>query len=135
LFHHICVQIPGCLTGRLRIDSPTGQSPATLGREHDFKVPTFRVLVVRPDQFAQFIEAGALHHVTAVVQLPENTPGIGYARFWTQVIATSLGLDFVWMVDDSVKSFYEYIPGRIAGVAGNRRKFDMLYLTTSNRQS
>jgi len=69
---------------------------------------TIRILVVRPTEFEKYVEYCG--HLFPVVCLPQDEIGVGYARFWIQKIASRLMLDFIWMSDDSILSFQEYIP-------------------------
>lgn len=69
---------------------------------------THRILVVRPSEFDDYVKCCG--HLFPVICLPNDEIGVGYARFWIQKIALHLGLQYVWMVDDSLECLYEYHP-------------------------
>ena len=69
---------------------------------------TITILVVRPSEFDAYVEFCGPHF--PVIRLPQDEIGAGYARYWIQKIATRLELQFIWMIDDSVKCFVEYDP-------------------------
>ena len=69
---------------------------------------TLRILVVRPSEFKEYVQCCG--HKFPVIRLPQDEIGAGYPRLWIQKIALRLKLDFIWMIDDSVKCFYEYHP-------------------------
>ena len=69
---------------------------------------TIRILVVRPTEFEEYVQYCG--HLFPVICLPQDEIGVGYARFWIQKIASCLKLYFIWMLDDSIMSFQEYIP-------------------------
>ena len=72
------------------------------------EVSTIRILVVRPSEFEEYVTYCG--HKLPVLCLPKDEIGAGYARYWIQKIAMRLKLQFIWMIDDSVECFYEYIP-------------------------
>ena len=69
---------------------------------------TIRILVVRPSEFEEYVKYCG--HLFPVICLPQDEIGAGYSRYWIQNIALRLGLQFIWMIDDSVECFYEYHP-------------------------
>ena len=69
---------------------------------------TLRILVVRPSEFKEYVQCCG--NKFPVISLPQDEIGAGYPRFWIQKIALRLELDFIWMIDDSVKYFYEIHP-------------------------
>ena len=70
---------------------------------------TLRILVVRPSEFEEYVQCCGRYNFP-VISLPQDEIGAGYPRLWIQKIALRLRLDFIWMIDDSVKCFYEYYP-------------------------
>lgn len=74
---------------------------------------TSRVIVVRPSQFIDYREQIAKNGIcVAVLSLPEEGNGIGYARYWIQKIAEYFKLQWVWMIDDSVLWMREIVPDK-----------------------
>ena len=69
---------------------------------------TIKILVVRPSEFKEYVKYCG--HKIPVICLPQDEIGAGYPRYWIQKIARRLKLQFIWMIDDSVQSFYEYHP-------------------------
>lgn len=65
---------------------------------------TPRVIVVRPSEFNEYKRKIRLNPslCVALLSLPEEINGIGYARYWIQRIADYLKLNWIWMIDDSV---------------------------------
>ncbi|XP_031571354.1 uncharacterized protein LOC116305557 [Actinia tenebrosa] len=89
---------------------------------------TIRIIVVRPSEFEEYQKHCG--NYLPIISLPDNEKGVGYARYWIQKIATSLGLEYIWMIDDDVKQFYEVHPERKP--PGNkydsrRRRFDGVF--------
>lgn len=84
---------------------------STEGDEELDPEKTHRLLVVRPSEFERYKSSYA--HLFPIIRLPNDEIGVGYPRYWIQKIALSLGLDFIWMVDDSVVRFYEYHPQKV----------------------
>ena len=72
------------------------------------KESTIRILVVRPSEFAEYVQYCG--HKFPIICLPQDEIGAGYPRYWIQKIALRLELQFIWMIDDSVECFYEYHP-------------------------
>jgi hypothetical protein len=64
---------------------------------------TNRIIVVIPSQFDTYISQCG--HALPILCLPQDVLGIGYARHWILKIAMRLGLEYVWMIDDSVSWF------------------------------
>ncbi|XP_031551716.1 uncharacterized protein LOC116288981 [Actinia tenebrosa] len=85
---------------------------------------TIRIIVVRPSQFEEYQKHCG--NYLPIISLPDNKIGVGYARYWIQKIATSLGLKYIWMIDDDVKQFYEVHPKR-------RRKLKKRYYLRRRR--
>lgn len=71
---------------------------------------TIRILVVRPSEFQKYQKHCGNH--LPIISLPQNEIGVGYARYCIQKIATSIGLEYIWMLDDDIKQFYEIHPKR-----------------------
>ena len=71
---------------------------------------TIRILVVRPSEFDAYVRYCGPHF--PVIRLPQDEIGAGYARYWIQKIALRLELQFIWMIDDSIKCFFEYDPSK-----------------------
>ena len=71
---------------------------------------TIRILVVRPSEFDAYVRYCGPHF--PVIRLPQDEIGVGYARYWIQKIALRLELQFIWMIDDSIKYFVEYDPNK-----------------------
>ena len=71
---------------------------------------TIRILVVRPSEFDAYVRYCGPHF--PVIRLPQDEIGAGYARYWIQKIALRLELQFIWMIDDSIKYFFEYDPSK-----------------------
>ena len=69
---------------------------------------TIRILVVRPSEFDAYVTYCGPHF--PVIRLPQDEIGAGYTRYWIQKIALRLELQFIWMIDDSIKYFVEYDP-------------------------
>lgn len=69
---------------------------------------TIRILVVRPSEFHKYVSYCGQRF--PVICLPQDEIGAGYPRYWIQKIAQRLTLQFIWMIDDSVKYFCEYHP-------------------------
>ena len=67
---------------------------------------TNRIIVVIPSQFDTYVRQCG--HTLPILRLPQDELGIGYARHWILKIAMRLGLEYVWMIDDSVSWFCEY---------------------------
>ena len=72
------------------------------------KESTIRLLVVRPSQFHEYV--AYCGHLFPIICLPQDEIGAGYPRYWIQKIALHLKLQFIWVIDDSVECFYEYVP-------------------------
>lgn len=95
---------------------------------------TIRVLVVRPSEFDEYVTYCG--HKFPIICLPQDEIGAGYPRYWIQKIALRLQLQFIWMIDDSVKCFYEYHPRQKPPLGENgkanytkyrRRKFGLVF--------
>ena len=67
---------------------------------------TNQIIVVLPNQFDTYISHCG--HELPILCLPQDVLGIGYARHWILKIAMRLGLEYVWMIDDSVSWFCRY---------------------------
>ncbi|PFX24048.1 uncharacterized protein LOC111332196 [Stylophora pistillata] len=89
---------------------------------------TIRILVVRPTEFEEYVKyCGDKFHI---ISLPNDEIGAGYPRLWIQKIALRLKLNFIWMIDDSVRCFYEYHPKDGKGTKHSperRRKFGIVF--------
>ena len=85
---------------------------------------TNQIIVVIPSQFEAYISKCG--HALPILCLPQDVPGIGYARHWILKIAMRLGLEYVWMIDDSVSWFYEYsCPGKHVEGGEPRLNFEL----------
>ena len=82
---------------------------------------TIRILVVRPSEFHKYVSYCG--HLFPVICLPQDEIGAGYPRYWIQKIALRLELQFIWMIDDSVKCFFEYHPDQKPKKAGSYSKY------------
>ena len=80
--------------------------------EADDLIHTHQVIVVRPSQFQEYQDVSRSNPTNnlIIVSLPEEINGIGYARNWILKMAGSLGLRYVWVIDDSVLWFREFNP-------------------------
>ena len=67
---------------------------------------TNQIIVVLPNQFDTYISRCG--HELPILCLPQDVLGIGYARHWILKIAMRLGLEYIWMIDDSVSWFCKY---------------------------
>jgi len=72
-----------------------------------FKIHYVQIIVVKPNQFMKYLEKWGRYHIIA--QIPANNSGVGYSRYWCQKIAEHFGLEYIWMIDDSTCSIYNYI--------------------------
>lgn len=81
---------------------------------------THQVIVVRPSQLLEYQGACRNNPNLIIVSLPEEMYGIGYARNWILKMAGSLGLRYIWMMDDSVLRFQEFNPERAKSLEMSR---------------
>lgn len=82
---------------------------------------TIRILVVRPSEFHKYVSYCGQQF--PVICLPQDEIGAGYPRYWIQKIAQCLTLQFIWMIDDSVKYFCEYHPEQKPKKPGSYKKY------------
>ena len=71
---------------------------------------THQVVVVRPSQFQGYQGVCTSNSNLIVVSLPAEINGIGYVKNWILKLAGSLGLRYIWMMDDSILWFQEFNP-------------------------
>lgn len=87
----------------VKLDRSSFQNEGEMSRDD-----TLCFVVVRGNQFENYREK--IGDKVPIIQLPEIVIGVGYARFWIVKIAKRFKLEHIWMIDDSVDIFKEYIP-------------------------
>ncbi|CAC5417779.1 unnamed protein product [Mytilus coruscus] len=87
----------------VKLDRSRFQNEGEMSRDD-----TLCFVVVRENQFEKYHKQ--IGNKVPIIQLPEIVIGVGYARFWIIKIAKRFQLEHIWMIDDSVDIFKEYIP-------------------------